>query len=93
MRIFVTAVPYAAPSQPMIVPSTPPELVPLVGGGLVGGSVVGGGVVGGGVVGGGAAVVGGVLVGGVVCLDFEGFAEDGWLAGRDDFPDFPAPGG
>ena len=74
----------------MIVPSTPPELVPLVGGVVVGGVVVGGTVVGGTVVGG--ADVGGVVVGGVVCLDFEGFAEDGWLAGLDDFPDFPAPG-
>ncbi len=32
------------------------------------------------------------MVGGVVCLDFEGLAEDGWLAGWDAFPDLPVPG-
>jgi hypothetical protein len=80
---------YSAPSKPMIDPSRPPPL-PLVGGVVVGGGVVGGGVVGGVLVGG--LVVGGVVVGGVVCLDFDGLAEDGWLAGLDDFPDFPVPG-
>ncbi len=58
-------------------------------GGVVGGVVVGGGVVGGVVVGGG--VVGGVVVGGVVCFDFEGLADEGWMAGWDAFPDVAVP--
>lgn len=70
----------------MIVPSTPLELVPVVG---VGEPDV--------VVGVGDDDVGDVLgdgeelVGGVVCLEFDGLAEDGWLAGLDDCPDFAEP--
>ena len=33
-----------------------------------------------------------VLGGAEVCWDFEGVGEDGWLPGRADFPDCPAPG-
>ena len=73
-------------SRPMIVPRIPPELVPLVGEGELDVSV-----------GDGDDDVsvgigdGEELVGGVVCLDFEGAAEDGWLAGLDEVPGFAAP--
>ncbi len=71
----------------MIVPRMPPEALPLPG------VVVAVGV---GVVGVGVGVelegVGELLGGAEVCLDFVGVAEDGWLPGREDFPDFPAPG-
>lgn len=40
----------------------------------------------------GVGDAGGLLAGGVVCVDFDGLAEDGWLAGLDDFPDFPVSG-
>ena len=73
----------------MIVPSTPPELPPLDGVGESVGESVGEGDDD---VADGVGDDGGLLVGGVVCVDFEGFAEDGWLAGLDGFPDFPAPG-
>ncbi len=71
----------------MIVPRIPPELVPLVGGAVLDDVSAGEGddevPVG---VGGGAE-----LVAGGVCLDFEGVAEDGWLAGLDDVPGFAVP--
>jgi hypothetical protein len=71
----------------MIVPRMPPEVLPPAGGVVSVGVGVGVGVVG------VELGVGAALVdGGEVCLEFEGFAEDGWLPGLEDFPDFPAPG-
>jgi hypothetical protein len=71
----------------MIVPRMLVELLPLVpvdvGVGVAGGVVTG---VDGGVA--GAELV----AGGEVCLVFVGAAEEGWLPGLDDLPDFPAPG-
>ena len=71
----------------MIVPRIPPELVPLAGGGELDDVSVGDGdddvSVGDG--------DGEELVGGGVCLDLEGVAEDGWLAGLDDVPGFAVP--
>ena len=71
----------------MIVPRMPPEELPPAGGVVSVGVGVGVGVVG------VELGVGAALVdGGEVCLVFEGLAEDGWLPGLEDFPDFPAPG-
>jgi hypothetical protein len=67
----------------------PPELLPLPGAVVSVGVGDTGGVEGGGELGGGGELV---LGGAEVCLDFEGVAEDGWLPGLEDFPDFPAPG-
>jgi hypothetical protein len=72
----------------MIVPRMPPEVPPPPGVVVSVGVGDAGGVVGGVEVGVGWVVLGG----GEVCLDFEGVAEDGWLPGLEDFPDFPAPG-
>ena len=74
----------------MIVPRMPPPEVPPPPGAVVSvGLGDAGGVVGGGELGGGDELV---LGGAEVCLDFVGVAEDGWLVGREDFPDFVAPG-
>ena len=73
----------------MIVPRMPlPEVPPPPGAVVSVGLGDAGGVVGGGELGGGELELGGAEV----CLDFVGVAEDGWLAGREDFPDFLVPG-
>jgi hypothetical protein len=68
----------------MIVPRMP--LLPLVG------TVADGVGVGDEVVGVELGVGAALVDGGEVCLVFVGAAEEGWLPGLDDFPDFPAPG-
>jgi len=73
----------------MIVPRMPPELPPPPGAVVPVGEGDSVGDDGGVELGAG----GELLLGGADgCLDFEGAAEDGWLPGREDFPDFPAPG-